>query len=127
MRVGKSISTILIVLGIFLSVSVSSASATYYSDVQVTAKGYSLAGILVIQETLHADGTSTATTGNVTDVWLTTDRCWFPNNIINEKTWTAYHPNGEYAKGSFKNAIGIPSPWGAIGMSQSTQYLSILF
>ncbi|WRP06305.1 hypothetical protein U9J35_21025 [Rossellomorea aquimaris] len=104
-----------------------STEAAFYSNRTTSINGYSLAGILVVKETLHADGYSYSSSGDVTDVWLTTDKCWFPNNIESEKTWKAAHPYGEYAKGSFKNIVGVPSPWGAVGISQSTQYMSILF
>ncbi len=104
-----------------------SAKAAFYEDQKVWIEGYCTLNILVLKETLHADGYSTTTSGDVTDLWLTTDVCIFPNNVENERTWTAYHPNGEYAKGSFNNKIGIPSPWGAVGVSTSTEYLSILF
>lgn len=84
-------------------------------------------GGTVVTETLHASGYQTASTGSVTDVWLTTDRCYFLNEVCDEKTWTAKHPFGEYAKGSFKHKVGIPSPWGTIGTSGTTYTLSILF
>lgn len=103
------------------------AKAAFYSDVTTSVQGYSVVGILVVQETLHADGYSSSSYGEVTDLWLTTDRCWFPNNVENERTWKAYYPTGQYAKGSFNNVIGVPSPWGAVGLGSSTQYMSILF
>lgn len=104
-----------------------SAKAAFYANRTSTISGYSLVGILVVQETLHADGYSTVGSGQVTDLYLTTDRCWFPNNIANERTWKAAYPTGEYAKGSFNNVIGIPSPWGAVGLGTTTQVMSILF
>lgn len=113
--------------GAMLFGSVMSVSAAYYKDYRNTWKGYSAVGLNVVTETLHASGYSTSTSGSVTDVWLTTDRCYIFNEVADEKTWTSKHPCGEYARGSFKVKIGIPSPWGTIGTSGTTHTLSILF
>lgn len=120
-----SLLTALLVFGSVLATSVPT-SAVYYSDRTTTINGYSLLDIKVLSVTLHASGYSNASSGDVTDVWMTS-WCIFPNNIENEKTWTAKHPYGEYAKGSFKNVVGIPSPWGALGFGSNTQYMSMLF
>lgn len=99
----------------------------YFEDRKVSMEGKSLVGLVVVKETLHASGYTYETWGEVTDVWLTTDRCYILNEITDEKTWTAKHPCGEYAKGSFKAKIGVPTPWGTVGTSGSTHTLSILF
>lgn len=101
--------------------------AAYYNNRTKSTNIQNMYGGTVVTETLHASGYQTASTGSVTDVWLTTDRCYFLNEVCDEKTWTAKHPFGEYAKGSFKHKVGIPSPWGTIGTSGTTYTLSILF
>lgn len=118
---------ILMIVGTLLVGSLTSAYAAYYENLTVSMKGYSLVGLNVVTETLHASGYSTDTSGDVTDVWLTTDRCYVLNEVTDEKTWTAAHPVGEYAKGSFKVKIGVPTPWGTVGTSGTTHTLTILF
>ncbi len=113
--------------GAVLLGNVMSVNAAYIADEKVTWKAYSLVGLNVVTETLHASGYSTSLSGDVTEVWLTTDRCYIFNEVADEKTWTAKHPYGEYAKGSFKVKVGVPSPWGTIGTSGTTHTLSILF
>lgn len=113
--------------GVLLLGSVMSVNAAYYGNVTNTWRGYSLFGINVVTETLHASGYSTSSSGSVTDVWLTTDRCYIFNEVADEKTWTAKCPYGEYAKGSFKVKVGVPSPWGTVGTSGTTYTLTILF
>ena len=117
----------MVLAGLLLVGNTVGAKAAYYDDETLTWRGYSAVGLNVVTETLHASGYSTSSSGNVTDVWLTTDRCYICNEISNESTWTAKHPVGEYAKGSFKVKIGVPSPWGTIGTSGTTKTLSILF
>lgn len=117
---------VLAVVSVLLVGNVIGASA-YYASLSTTWKGYSAAGLNVVTETLHATGDRTSTTGEVYDVWLTTDRCYILNEVFNEITWTAKHPLGEYAKGSFKVKVGIPTPWGTVGTSGTTYTLSILF
>ena len=101
--------------------------AEYCSNITKSIRGYSVVGLEVMKETLHASGYSTALSGNVTAKWWTTDKCYFPNNIINEITWTEKVPNGEYACGSFKLIVGINSPWGIVSLKQNTYTLKILF
>lgn len=125
MKSKKIVSLILAVTMIMASVI--SVHAKYYSNLTVSWNGYSLVGLNVVKETLHASGYSYSSSGKVTDVWLTTDRCYITNEVTDEMTWTATHPVGEYARGSFKVKIGIPSPWGTIGTSGTTHTLSILF
>jgi len=100
--------------------------AAYMSDRQAGMNGYSLVGINVFNFTLHASGYSYTNSGSVTAKW-TTSWSIFPNNIQNETTWTEAFPRGMYAYGSFKNVIGVPSPWGAVGIGHNTQYLKITF
>ncbi|MDT8717161.1 hypothetical protein IAI10_10885 [Clostridium sp. 19966] len=127
MRKFRILTSLVLTFGIIIGQAVTANADGFYADQQATVQGYSAVGILVLQETLHADGYSYSNSGRVTDLWLTTDRCIFPNNVENEKTWKASYPTGQYAKGSFNNKIGIPSPWGAVGLGTSTQYMSILF
>ena len=105
----------------------SSVRAEYCSNITKSKVGYSLVGLEVLRQTLHASGYSTATSGCVTAKWWTTDRCYFPNSIQNERTWTEKIPNGEYACGSFGLIVGINSPWGVVSLKQNTYYLKILF
>lgn len=101
--------------------------AEYCENITKSKLGYNIFGNVVMIETLHASGYSSALTGQVTSKWLTTDRCYFPNNIIEERTWVSSVSNGQYANGSFKVVLGVNSPWGIVNLSQKTYYLSILF
>ncbi len=121
------VAVLLMLVGTLLIGCLTSVYAGYYGDRKVSMKGYSLAGINVVTVTLHASGYSYDTWGDVTDVWMTVDKCYIFNEVTDEKTWTASHPVGEYAKGSFKAKVGVPSPWGTIGTSGTTHTLSILF
>lgn len=100
--------------------------AAYYSDRRSSINGHSLVGIHVLNFTLHASGYSYAKSGRVTSKW-TTSWAIFPNNIQNEAAWVQPFPRGQYAYGSFRNVIGVPSPWGAIGLGHSTHYTYIVF
>lgn len=119
--------TVMAMTGVLLLGNIMSENAAYYDNYKLSWKGYSAVGLNVVTETLHASGYSYSSSGSVTDVWLTTDRCYIFNEVTDEKTWTSKHPNGEYAKVSFKVKIGVPSPWGTIGTSGTTRTLSILF
>lgn len=98
-----------------------------YLSVATSWKGYNFAGITVIKETLHACGYYGEQGGKVTDKYLTTDKCFFPNQITDEKTWVEKTKSGNTAKGSFKTKVGIPSPWGVIGTSGTTHVLGLFF
>lgn len=126
-KIGKYIFSITLVvfgLGIMLA---SPVRAEYCSNITRSVTGYNMFGSLVMKETLHASGYSTALSGDVTAKWLSTDRCYLPNDIQNEVTWTEAIYHGEYAWGSFKVVVGINSPWGVVTLSQKTYSMKILF
>lgn len=118
-----SLITSVLIFGLFLSSF--AVSASFVTRKQVL-NGYSLIGLHVVNIEFNAQGYSYATTGFVTDMWFTY-WAWFPNTISNDKTWKAYHPSGEYAKGSVDLGAGFNSPWGVIGVSTGRKYFSILF
>lgn len=118
------IATLLIFgMGVFLASPISAQ----YCSLQKSAMGYSSVGVLVLKETLHATGYSYSQSGYVSSMWLTTDRCWWPNVVSEERTWTAPAYNGEYAYGSFKVSAGINSPWGVVSLFQKTHVLRLYF
>ena len=118
--------TIMMIFGLGI-IFAAPVKAEYCSNITRSITGYNIFGNLVMKETLHASGYSTALTGQVTAKWLTTDRCYFPNDIQQEITWTEKVSNGEYAWGSFKVVVGINSPWGVVNLSQKTYSMNILF
>lgn len=123
---GRSLvlTTLLILgVGVFLASPVSAG----YCSLQKSALGYSTAGVLVLKETLHATGYSYSQSGYVSSMWLTTDRCWWPNVVSGETTWKGPAYNGEYAYGSFKVSTGINSPWGVVSLFQKTHVLRLYF
>lgn len=115
----------LLILGV--GVFMASPVSAQYCSLQKSALGYSTVGVLVLKETLHATGYSYSQSGYVSAMWLTTDRCWWPNIVSEERTWKGPAYNGEYAYGSFKVSTGINSPWGVVSLFQKTHVLRLYF
>lgn len=125
-KIGRSfISITLVVFG--LGILLASPVRAEYCSLQKSALGYSPTGILVLKETLHATGYSYSQSGQVGALWLTTDKCWWPNIVSEEKTWVGPAYNGEYAYGQFKVSAGINSPWGVVSIFRKTHVLRLYF
>jgi hypothetical protein len=74
----------LLILGV--GVFMASPVSAQYCSLQKSALGYSTVGVLVLKETLHATGYSYSQSGYLSAMWLTTDRCWWPNIVSEERT-----------------------------------------
>ena len=111
--------------GLLMMSVLSPVSAAFYSKTQ-TLNGYSLAGLHVLQINFKTQGHVYTNSGSVTDMYFDY-WAWFPNTISNPSTWKAYHPRGQYARGSIDLGAGINSPWGVIGVSTGRKSFSILY
>jgi len=122
----KILKFLIIAVLLLMVVPGKSLDAAFYPDARVEKNGYNAFG-QQLNFTLHASGYSGAGPGRVVSTWTTSWSTW-PHFVRDERSWTVGFPGGEYAYGSFRFVLEVPIPWGgAIGLKQSTHYVSILF
>lgn len=86
---------------------------------------YSIVGLNVGGVTFYAEGESSATSGSVSNMWIT-DWTWWPNYIKDKSTWKSYYPKGQRANAQYTIGAGINTQWFEAAITTQTSYMTVV-
>lgn len=106
------------------------ASNLVTSNAKITKKtddysAYSAIGLRVCYVKLTAEGDTKKHT--ISNYYKSSEKTAPLNSVERQKKWKSNY--GKYKKANFSadHKVGIPTPWGTIGYTHNTIYLSVMF
>ena len=104
------------------NIVVASAKVTTKKD---DYSAYSAAGIRVCYVQLTAEGNTSKHT--ISNYYKSAESTAFLNSVENQTKWKSNY--GKYKKANFSadHKVGVPTPWGSIGYTYKSIYLSVKF